>query len=71
MGRWAGSGRSTCESCISIDVRLWQRQGRLCGHQCFSWSWTRGGEPSGNIHVRTEEHAVVLIYRARSYGETV
>ena len=21
----------------------------------FSWSWTRGGEPSGNINVRTEQ----------------
>jgi hypothetical protein len=70
MGRWAGSGRNTCESCISIDVRLWQRQGRLRGHQCFSWSWKCGGEPSGNINVRTEEHTVVLIYRIRSYGET-
>jgi hypothetical protein len=48
----------------------WQRQGRLRDHQCFSWWWTRGGEPSGNINVRTEEHAVVLIYRVRSHGET-
>jgi hypothetical protein len=68
--RWAGSGRNTCESCISIDVRLWQRQGRLRGHQCFSWSWKCGGEPSGNINVRTEQDAIVLVYRARSYGET-
>jgi hypothetical protein len=70
MGRWAGSGRITCESCISIDVHLWQRQGRLRGHQYFSWSWTRCGEPAGNINVRTEQDAVVLIYRIRSYGET-
>ena len=68
--RWAGSGRNTCESCISIDVRLWQRQGRLRGHQCFPWSWKCGGEPSGNINVRTEQDAIVLVYRARSYGET-
>jgi hypothetical protein len=51
-------------------VRLWQRQGRLRGHQCFSWSWKCGGEPSGNINVRTEQDAIVLVYRARSYGET-
>jgi hypothetical protein len=53
-----GPARNTCESCISIDVRLWQRQGRLRGHQCFSWSWKCGGKPSGNINVRTEHGAV-------------
>jgi hypothetical protein len=38
--------------------------------QYVSWSWTCGGEPSGNINVRTEADAVLLIYRSRSYGET-
>jgi hypothetical protein len=29
MGRPYGSGRAICESCISIDVRRWHREGRL------------------------------------------
>jgi hypothetical protein len=61
--------RATCESCKSIDVRRWHRQGRLRPGQYFSWSWTCGGEPSGSINVRTETDAVVLMYRSRSYGE--
>ena len=35
----------------------------------FSCSWTRGGEPSGSIKVRTETDAVVLMYRAQSWGD--
>jgi hypothetical protein len=62
-------GRLTCESCKSIDVRRWHREGRLRPKQYFSCSWTCGGEPSGNINVRTEANAVVLIYRSRSYGD--
>jgi hypothetical protein len=70
MARPAYGGRTTCESCKSIDVRRWHREGRLRVGQFFSWSWTCGGEPSGNINVRTEANAVVLMYRSRSYGAT-
>jgi hypothetical protein len=69
MARPYGSGRPTCESCKSIDVRRWHRDGRLRPGQYFSWSWSRGGEPSGNINVRTDLGAVVLMYRSRSYGD--
>ena len=62
-------GRLTCESCNSIDVRRWHREGRLRPGQYFSWSWTWGGEPSGNIGVRTEASTVVLMYRLRNYGD--
>ena len=68
MGRPYGSGRVTCESCISIDVRRCHREGRLRPGLFFSWSWTCNGEPFGDIKVRTEADAVVLMYRARSYG---
>jgi hypothetical protein len=66
MARSPFGARDTCESCKSIDVRRWHREGRLRAGQHFSWSWTCGGEPSGTIKVRTEGDAVVLIYRARS-----
>jgi hypothetical protein len=69
MGRPYGSGRATCESCISIDVRHWHRRGRLCAGQYFSWAWSRDGEPVGNINVRTESDAVILIYRSRNWGD--
>jgi len=68
MARPAYGGRITCESCTSIDVRRWHREGRLRPEQHFSCSWTRGGEPAGSISVRTESSAVVLIYRSRSWA---
>jgi hypothetical protein len=69
MARPAYGGRTTCESCNSIDARRWHREGRLRPGQYFSCSWTCGGEPSGNINVRTEANAVVLMYRSRSCGD--
>ena len=68
MARPAGRGRTTCEACISIDVRRWHREGWLRAGQYFSSSWTRGGEPSARINVRTEPNAVVLSYRSRNRG---
>jgi len=70
MGRPAYGGRTTCESCKSIDVRRWHREGRLRAGQCFSCSWTRGGSPSGSISVQTEADAVLLAFRHRSWGDT-
>ena len=68
MARPAYGGRTTCESCRSIDVRRWHREGRLHSGQHFSWSWTAGGEPADSIKVSTEGEAVVLIYRSRRGG---
>src|SRR6516225_4389365 len=56
-------------SCISIDARRWQRQGRLCPGLSFSCSWNWGEEQFGSINVRTKTDAVVLMYRARSWGD--
>jgi hypothetical protein len=62
MARAALGGRVTCENCASIDVRQWQRLGRLHAGQKFSWSWTLGGEPAGSITVQSEQACVVLSY---------
>ena len=43
-----GSGRAICESCISIDVRRWNREGRLHAGHSFTCSWTLGGKPFGS-----------------------
>jgi hypothetical protein len=70
MARPAYRGRTTCESCISIDVRGWHREGRLRQGLFFSCSWACGGEPFGSINVRTEVNAVILMFRSRSWGGT-
>jgi hypothetical protein len=70
MARPAYGGRQICESCKSIDIRRWQREGRLRDGQYFSCSWTRGGEPSGSITVRTKPEAVVLMFRSRSWQDS-
>jgi hypothetical protein len=70
MARPAYGGRTTCESCTSIDVRRWHREGQLRAGQYFSWSWMRGGEPVCRIGVRTEWDAVVLMYRRRHWSAT-
>jgi hypothetical protein len=65
MGRPAYGARPSCESCKSIDVRRWHREGRLSAGQYFTCSWTLRGERSGSIEVGTERDAVVLTYQTR------
>jgi hypothetical protein len=48
---------------LAIDVREWRRRHLLQAGQQFSCSWTRNGEPSGSIGVRTEADAVILIFQ--------
>jgi hypothetical protein len=69
MARLAKGGRLTCESCTYIDIREWKRQGLLGAGQSFSWRWKRLGEPCGNISVRGEAGAVVLVFRSQYPGE--
>jgi hypothetical protein len=69
MGRYAGGGKTTVESCLSVDVLDWHRRGYLQSPRWFSWSWTRDGERVASISVQTERHSVALKYRSRSYGE--
>ena len=66
MARDAYGSRTTCESCRSIDVRRWHREGWLERGQIFSSTWSRDGEPTGSISVRSELDAVILSYRART-----
>jgi hypothetical protein len=69
MARYAGSGKTTVESCRSIDVLDWNRRGCLRSPRRFSWAWKQGGERVASINVETEGHHVNLKYRSRSYGE--
>jgi hypothetical protein len=52
--------RSTTEGCMSIDIRSWDREGRLRAGQCFlhhlTWNW----EPTQGIGVLTKADAVYV-----------
>jgi hypothetical protein len=72
MGRSAYGRRATCESCLSVDVREWHRQGLLrhAGLR-FTRSWTRHNKPLGSIDVRIEADAVVLTFKGSSEWRSV
>jgi hypothetical protein len=61
--------RPTCESRLDIDVRDWHGDGLLRSGQAFSISWSRGGEPLGNINVDPLGDAVVLLFHRISSGK--
>lgn len=71
-----GSGRHlrvgasiTVESCHSIDVRSWRRDGLLTPGNRFSSQWMRNGEVTGSISVQVEGTRVVLSYMHRDRGD--
>jgi hypothetical protein len=68
MARYAGGGKTTVESCRSIDVLDWHRRGCLRSPPRFSWAWRQDGERVASIKVETERHRVTLKYRSRRYG---
>lgn len=61
-----GSGRKFGVHCtddqLAIDVRQWQREGRLREGSNFSSTWTRAGKEIGNIGVKTENQQIILSY---------
>ena len=69
MARYAYGGKTTVESCQSIDVLHWNRLGYLRSSRRFSWAWTSDGERVASINVEAGRHSVTLKYRSRSYGE--
>jgi hypothetical protein len=70
-GRVANSTRHNrwvCDSCLSIDVRRWHRDGLLRPGQTFPWTWSRGGEQLASIGVAVEAEAVLLTFKWRRRG---
>jgi hypothetical protein len=57
--------KRTCESCLDIDVREWQREGLLRYGATFSCSWSRFGKPPAKVDVASRGDAVVLRFHAR------
>ena len=69
MSRYAGFGRTTCESCHALDVRRLAREGLLSAGKYYSWQWTCDGEAEGDIRIRTENDRLILIYSVRLGGD--
>jgi hypothetical protein len=65
-------GRARCESCKSIDVRRWQRQGLLAPPgKSFTCEWTCNDESSGSISVFVRDGCVTLGYRLDQNGQRI
>lgn len=64
--RW-GAGRPGYrikgEQLLRVDIRQWRQRGLLWDGGSNSWSWSRGGEPAGNIQFTVNTDSVYLAYR--------
>jgi hypothetical protein len=62
--------RAKAEQLRRVDIRIWRRGGYLNAGRSFSWSWNRGGEPTGSIGVRVQDAcSLVLQYMIGAEGE--
>ena len=52
-----------------LDVRELARKGLLKGTRTFTWSWNRGGEPTGSIAVWVANDALTLRYTTTINGD--
>jgi hypothetical protein len=53
--------RPICEALCSIDIRKLNREGRLYPRQCSVYSWTRLGEPIGEVRMVAERDIIFLL----------
>lgn len=64
-----GSGRqfgtNVTEDYRQIDIRRWQREGRLFPGNYINWQWLRNGEKAASIGVSVESEQLRLIYNYR------
>jgi hypothetical protein len=67
-GRHWQFGADTTEGYRSIDVRWLKREGLLSSGISRRITWSRGGEVTGSINVRSETGRVILDYRQRDRG---
>jgi hypothetical protein len=67
-GRHWQSGADTTENYRSIDVRWLKREGLLSSGIGSRITWSRGGEVTGRVNVRSEPGRVFLDYRQRDRG---
>src|SRR4051812_6181117 len=60
--RYRSGTKRTADACQSIDVRRWQREGRLQSGSYFRWVWSRNGEETTSIGVLVHHEGVELRY---------
>lgn len=65
---WHWGAKDTTGDYQSLDVRRLQRDGFLEPHRSYGWQWSRNGEATGTINIRTEPDRIILNYRHRSTG---
>src|ERR1700674_5717401 len=63
------SSKNTTSGYLRLDVRWLHRKGYLVPGRETTLTWSRRGEPIGNISVRCEMNDVVLCYRHRRHEE--
>ena len=62
--------RAKAEQLQRVEIGRWHRGGYLREGASFTWSWNRGGEPTGSIGVRVfGPDSLVLQYRVGSGDE--
>lgn len=69
FGSGQTGGRPKAESSRRVDIRYLKKRGFLRPGGIATLSWNIGGEPNGDIRIKTEEHKITLIYRIRLYGD--
>ena len=67
-GRHWQFGADTTEGYRSIDVRWLKREGLLSSGISRRITWSRGGEVTGSINIRSQPSRVILDYRRRDRG---
>lgn len=67
QSRWRNLG--DMEDYLKLDVRHLQRTGSLRPGVTGAWSWSRGGEPAGNIRFTVHTDKLVLDYRHKRMSE--
>tara|TARA_R110002167_G_scaffold103839_1_gene268244 strand:- start:2054 stop:2650 length:597 start_codon:yes stop_codon:yes gene_type:complete len=67
--RYRWNKQTTLDDVKRIDIRYMKKRGMLkAGWGGGSLSWTRGGEPSGNINYRCYDGHLQLSFRYREHG---
>jgi hypothetical protein len=61
--------KPTCEDCLAIDVREWQRAGLLLYGRDFCCSWSHLGRPLATIDVAPRGDVVVLRFSVRGAAQ--
>jgi hypothetical protein len=65
---WSRLGKDTTNCYQGIDVRYLSRRGLLHPGSCCTLRWSRNGEETGSIGLRSTSDSVVLSYRRKLPG---